>query len=244
MATRILAHVRSNLVGYTALFVALTGTAWAVAPLAGRNTVNSAAIINGQVKRVDLAANAVAGGKVADGGLTAADLAPGSVGASEVADGSLTGAEIDEAALGQVPVATLGGLGRSAAQGGSICDPENAVGFSTCASTSLTLQKSARVLVLARVKAEVEVGADSGNGQCRLVGNGILAAVDSVTVRVVKVVGGPDINLPVTGAVPFMAVTTPLGPGQVSFSVECNQVAPGAIVYRSGAIAAVALSPS
>ncbi len=39
-------HIRNNLIGYLALFVALGGTAWAAGPLAGRNTVNSAALIN------------------------------------------------------------------------------------------------------------------------------------------------------------------------------------------------------
>jgi hypothetical protein len=79
MRTRIATHIRGNLVGYLALFVALGGSsAWAVnGPLAGKNTVRSAAIVNGQVKRVDLARNAVTSVKVANGSLTRADFARG-----------------------------------------------------------------------------------------------------------------------------------------------------------------------
>jgi hypothetical protein len=72
-------HVRNNAVGYAALFVALSGTAWAAGPFAGKNTVRSDAIVNGQVKAVDLAAGAVTSAKVANGTLTKADLASGTV---------------------------------------------------------------------------------------------------------------------------------------------------------------------
>jgi hypothetical protein len=246
-------HIRSNLIGYLALFVALGGTAWAAGPLAPRNSVNSAAIVNGQVKRADLAAsavnsakvsqNAIGTSKVLDNSLLAQDLAPNAIDSSRVADNSLTGADINESTLGQVPSALLAGLGRSGVQGGSTCDPENATGFSTCASVSLTLSGTARVILLARVTAEVEIGADSGNGLCRLVSSRA-TTLDSATIRAVKVVEGSDVNRPVTGATPLLAVTPPLGQGPVSFSVECNQLPLGAIVYRGATIAAVALSPS
>src|SRR5687767_12882971 len=48
---RLRTHLRSNLVGYVALFCALNlGTAWALE----RNTVRSKHIVNGQVKAVDV----------------------------------------------------------------------------------------------------------------------------------------------------------------------------------------------
>ena len=52
-----LAHLRHNAVAYLALFVAMSGTAYAAT--VARNTVNSASIINGEVKSVDLADGAV-----------------------------------------------------------------------------------------------------------------------------------------------------------------------------------------
>ena len=51
--------------------IALSSTAYAA------NTVRSADIVNGQVKKKDLANNAVSGPKVKDGSLTTADLAAG-----------------------------------------------------------------------------------------------------------------------------------------------------------------------
>ena len=51
----IVRHIRSNIVGYLALFLALGGTAYALE----RNSVESKHIVNGQVKEADLASNAV-----------------------------------------------------------------------------------------------------------------------------------------------------------------------------------------
>lgn len=62
---RISRHVRANVVGYAALFVALGGTAWATnGPLAGKNSVGSADILNGEVKAADVGANAVSAAKI------------------------------------------------------------------------------------------------------------------------------------------------------------------------------------
>ena len=52
-----LTHLRRNVVAYLALFVAMSGSAYAAT--VARNTVDSASIINGQVKTVDLADDAV-----------------------------------------------------------------------------------------------------------------------------------------------------------------------------------------
>jgi hypothetical protein len=62
MLRKVSGHVRSNVVGYVAVFLALTGTAIA---LPGKNSVNSGDIKNNQVKSVD----------AKDGGLRLKDLA-------------------------------------------------------------------------------------------------------------------------------------------------------------------------
>lgn len=67
-------HVRSNVVGYAAVFLALTGSA---AALQGRNSVNSGDIKPRNVKRSDLAGNSVDSTKVVDGSLLGGDFAPG-----------------------------------------------------------------------------------------------------------------------------------------------------------------------
>jgi len=83
-----LAHLRQNVVAYLALFVAMSGTAYAAT--VARNTVNSASIINGEVKTVDLADDAVTPAKIASierirlDGVLADDIPVFSVGAEEL----------------------------------------------------------------------------------------------------------------------------------------------------------------
>ncbi len=70
-------HIRSNLVGYISLFFALgLGSAWAATELE-KNEVKSKHIGKGQVKNVDLAADAVTSSKVANGALLGDDFAAG-----------------------------------------------------------------------------------------------------------------------------------------------------------------------
>ena len=71
---RIRQHLRSNVVGYIALFVALSGTAWAASELS-KNEVKSRHIKNGAVKKRDLAKNSVDTSKVVDGSLLEKDFA-------------------------------------------------------------------------------------------------------------------------------------------------------------------------
>jgi hypothetical protein len=97
MSARIGEHVRGNVVGYVALFIALSGTAWAAGQIGSgdlaRNAVRSKHIKNQQVKTKDIRDAAVNAAKVADGSLTGSDVASDSVG----------GQQIEESDLGQVP---------------------------------------------------------------------------------------------------------------------------------------------
>jgi hypothetical protein len=91
MSARIGQHIRSNVVGYMALFVALSGTAYAAdGPLAGQNQVGSEDIINEEVKRDDLGPDAVRTGKVLNETLLAEDIATGAISSSEVLNSTLT----------------------------------------------------------------------------------------------------------------------------------------------------------
>ena len=101
MSARIRAHLQGNVVGYIAVFIGLSGTAYAVdGPLAGQNQVGSADIINGEVRRDDIAAAVVTTAKVQDETLTAADLGAGSVNTTELQTGSVGGQEIIDDAVG------------------------------------------------------------------------------------------------------------------------------------------------
>ncbi len=109
-----------------AVFLALGGGAWAAAHIAPANSVNSRSIVDGQVKRADIATSAVSSAKIGDGQISSGDLAdsavigaklatgavtnpklaPGSVNSSSVLDNSLTGADLNESTLAPVPNAS------------------------------------------------------------------------------------------------------------------------------------------
>ena len=72
MFRRLRSYVRQHHLAMVALFVALGPAAYAT-----HHAVNSANIINGQVKNEDLASNAVGTGKVADGSLLRQDFKAG-----------------------------------------------------------------------------------------------------------------------------------------------------------------------
>src|SRR6266540_1876666 len=125
MQKRIRDHIRSNIVGYIALFCfAMGGSAYALdGPLPGQNQVGSDDIINGEDKNADIGtsevkANNVApeslgGNKIADRSVKNADLSLGASSSNTIADGgiqgidvknnTLTGTQIDESTLSGVP---------------------------------------------------------------------------------------------------------------------------------------------
>ena len=234
MRGRFSGHIRSNVVAYIALFVALGGTAWAGA------TIGSQDVIDESLRSEDLMNNAavrspdVRNDTEPGGGLGALDLAPGSVGSSEVINGSIGGADVNEASLGQMPEAAIGGTGRWNTTGGE-CDPESK-SFVTCTFVTLNLPRQTRVLVNGRIRASTEIDSDLGLGDC------VLATSQGV-------IGGTDTRVVVEDSniehIPLTAVSALVGPGPVDFGVECNQLESfGAIRYSDMAVSAVALSPN
>jgi hypothetical protein len=111
MQKRIRDHIRSNIVGYIALFCfAMGGSAYALdGPLPGQNQVGSEDIINQEVKAADLASDSVASTKIVDRQVKNADLSLGASSSNTIADGgiqgvdvktdTLTGTQIDESTL-------------------------------------------------------------------------------------------------------------------------------------------------
>jgi hypothetical protein len=92
------------IIGLTALSGLVLPSAIA-ATLAEPNTVNSAAIIDGQVKKADIASNSVSyskiqsgaidGSKIQDGTVKLADLAANSVDSGKIVDGAVTSDDLD-----------------------------------------------------------------------------------------------------------------------------------------------------
>jgi hypothetical protein len=106
MTRRLIHHIRRNIIGYTAIFLALGGTSYA-AWLAPADSVNSAAIIDGQVTTPDLAQNVIRadencalyygcwGSKeIANGAVASSEIAGGAVGNTQLADASVNSQKI------------------------------------------------------------------------------------------------------------------------------------------------------
>jgi hypothetical protein len=115
---RIRHHLRAHGFGYLVLFVALGGTAYATHS-GGANTIDSVDIRDGEVRAVDLAAEAVGTAALENGGVGGAEVLDGAVKTIDVGDealrsvdvansdlrgvdfldDTLTGADLDEATL-------------------------------------------------------------------------------------------------------------------------------------------------
>ncbi len=108
MGKRVSEHLRSNVVGYVALFFAMSlGTAYAI----DKNEIKSKHIGKGQVKESDLGNAAVTNNK----------LAPNSVDGDNVIDNSLKGADVDEGSLNlPAPPTIPSSLPPSGAAGGDL----------------------------------------------------------------------------------------------------------------------------
>ena len=88
MSGRIRAHLRTHVIGYVALFVALSGTAYAA------NTVGSQDIINGEVKSVDIGNTEVKSADIGAGEVMNQDIADDAVDRLAIADDAVHTAEI------------------------------------------------------------------------------------------------------------------------------------------------------
>jgi hypothetical protein len=93
----------ANICSFLALTIALgMGTAYA------SNTIRSGDIVNGQVKTVDLAHDAVTTGKILDGEVGTLDIGTGAVTSTSVADNSLTSSDLGPSSVGSDEIATDG----------------------------------------------------------------------------------------------------------------------------------------
>jgi hypothetical protein len=112
MSTRVREHIRRNVWGIAAVFIALGGTAHATHP-GGADTISTEDIIDGQVRAADIGTAQVRSGDVRDdtlpgGGLAAADLGAGSVESAEVADESLAAVDLAGSSVGTGEIQTDG----------------------------------------------------------------------------------------------------------------------------------------
>jgi hypothetical protein len=98
-STTVSDHIRSNVVGYVALFFALSGgAAWATHP-GGENTISTIDIQNGEVKKDDLGADSVRTGKIQDGQVTSDDVATDTLTKADLGSNSVGPFELDGGAF-------------------------------------------------------------------------------------------------------------------------------------------------
>ena len=99
MPKRARIHLRSNLIAYLALIVALGGSGAYAAQHLKKNSVKSKQIKDGQVKTQDIADAAVSAEKLAPGAVPPQVIADGSIAGAKLADGSVTGAKVTNDSL-------------------------------------------------------------------------------------------------------------------------------------------------
>ena len=137
LSRRVADHLRRNVYGLIAIFIALSGTA---AALPGRNTVDSADIKKGAVRKGDIRRNAVNGSKVISNSLTGADIS----------EASLSGVLRCRSGLNRAVDVCYSGVRGPAAGGNAVQD---------CADENLRLPSSGELAVIAR---EVNLSATGG----------------------------------------------------------------------------------
>jgi hypothetical protein len=87
--------LRGNLLGLVAIFIALSGTAYALdGPLPGQNQVGSDDIINGEVKTADIGTGEVKNGDIGVSEVKANNIAPDSLGGAKIADRSVKNSDL------------------------------------------------------------------------------------------------------------------------------------------------------
>lgn len=107
MGERICDHIRSNVVGYVAMFLVLSGgTALATHP-GGANTISSDDIINKEIRTADIRDNNVQTPNLGPNAVTSPKIADGEVRSVDVLDNSLTPADIADVGFLQADTARL-----------------------------------------------------------------------------------------------------------------------------------------
>jgi hypothetical protein len=114
-----LTYLRNHHAGLLALFVALSGTSYAVAT----GSIDGREIRNNSVTTRDLRNNSATGRDLRNGRVTGRDLRDGSVSGADLGDASVSGADVADSSLGAADVAD-NSLGGADVRNGSIGDPE------------------------------------------------------------------------------------------------------------------------
>jgi hypothetical protein len=148
----------ANVCSFLALLIALgTGSAYAA------NTIFSKDIVNGEVKKADIATRAVTSAKVRDGGVQTIDIADDAISGGKIMDGAVSGAGLADNAVTGVKVAgnslTTADLAGADVNGGGISVPAGYVPNGRCRQLDASVGGAAAgEAVVFSVKAPLQDG--------------------------------------------------------------------------------------
>lgn len=160
-------YVRKHHVGLLALFVALGGTAYAAVEVE-KNSIKSKHIGKGQVKRADIAPNAIDSTKIADGKLLLKDFTPGELPAGTQA---LPGPQGAEGPIG--PTGPAGGTGPAGLTRAGFSYAGDGITVNSCGEAQLrqiaiSVTEPSQLLAMAQSKAATTT-ADSNEAALKIV---------------------------------------------------------------------------
>jgi hypothetical protein len=221
MGTRIGNHIRSNVVGYIAIFLfAMSGTAIA---LDGSNTVFSDDIVDGEVKTADLGNNSVRTSKIATGQVQSIDIGREQVQSVDVKDETLTGADILNQSVTGAEIDYQSANLTTGTGNAASCNDDDGTG-SACVSTTVNMGGIGPITIHATgtwdtFKFNDLAGANAASDNPNIVQGKCNLRFDGIQVGPVQELGEADVSGTGTpthpagseGTVALTARTIPLG---------------------------------
>lgn len=220
-----------------ALFLVVTGgTAFAVV---AANQVNSASIIDKEVKARDIADRSIGPFKLKLAGVAKENLGPGSVDSSKVGSDALTGANISEGTLAQVPdSAKLGGrtlselLTTGGGPLGGSCNPTSTTSI-LCSQVTVSSSITSNFLVVAsgswfgsdQSNVQFADGDSSDGGSCNLARGGGPAGTDIAFGQVTRLgqLDNTHSGVPLADGFGLVGVSGNVPAGATTFKLKCAE---------------------
>jgi hypothetical protein len=240
----------ANVMSSIAVFLMLGGATAFAATKIGANEIKANSIKTGKIVKEAVTAGklkngAVTESKIADGAVTTNKLADGAVTTNKLANDAVTGDKAKESTFAQVPSAasannanTVGGVPASALTVGRSGYEISCFGTTnyTCASTTLSLPRSGRVLLVSQLPMHAD--ADGSSASCHLTRNGAEIPDTETTPGVLQDTDSNEGSETANGGVTL--VTGVLPAGSSTFTQVCSDTG-GNPHFRTTSISAVLL---